>query len=286
MGKRSRCRFPLKFRQSCRSYLNLSFFCKITLVYPSSFHMNPPTYEFLGTQQFSLARFRNMKQLDFELALWQMLHLIISPKKVYRNIYHHKQTSNKWARDDPAFVIILVAMLLVTAVFYAIAYQVYFSQFLFLCLYMVLVDFFLVGVIVASATYWFSNTHLIGASAASIHSNQVEWAYCFDVHCNSFFPVFLCTYVIQFFLIAFLKDDTLFSRLFGNTLYYAAACLYIYITFLGFNVLFINLGTSVFEKDIRISLPNWSDFFDLCNFHLLLFYFSSHVECLFSEMMI
>jgi hypothetical protein len=28
-------------------------------------------------------------QMDFEMALWEMLNLIIAPKKVFRSIYYH-----------------------------------------------------------------------------------------------------------------------------------------------------------------------------------------------------
>ncbi|TKA77641.1 hypothetical protein B0A55_04620 [Friedmanniomyces simplex] len=29
--------------------------------------------------------------MDFETAVWEMTHLIIAPKKVFRNIYYHKR---------------------------------------------------------------------------------------------------------------------------------------------------------------------------------------------------
>jgi hypothetical protein len=52
--------------------------------------------------------------MDFEVALWQMLYLCISPVKVYRSVYYHKQTRNRWARDDPAFVVLLMLGILGT----------------------------------------------------------------------------------------------------------------------------------------------------------------------------
>jgi hypothetical protein len=33
---------------------------------------------------------------DFELAAWQMTYLFFAPKRVYRNVYYHKQTKNTW----------------------------------------------------------------------------------------------------------------------------------------------------------------------------------------------
>lgn len=54
-----------------------------------------------------LRRLFRFKQMDFEFALWQMLYLFTSPQKVYRNFHYRKQTKDQWARDDPAFLVLL-----------------------------------------------------------------------------------------------------------------------------------------------------------------------------------
>lgn len=64
---------------------------------------------------------------------------------------------------------------------------------------------------------------------------KVEWAYAFDVHCNSFFPVFLILYVLQFFFMPLLQRSNWISILVGNTMYLCATVWYIYGTFLGYN---------------------------------------------------
>ena len=66
---------------------------------------------------------------------------------------------------------------------------------------------------------------------------HVEWMYCFDVHCNAFFPFFLITYILQFFFLRVVKSPNLIGRLVGNTIYFSAFCYYSYITFLGYNAL-------------------------------------------------
>lgn len=30
-------------------------------------------------------------QMDFEMAVWEMTHLLIAPKKVFKSIYYHKR---------------------------------------------------------------------------------------------------------------------------------------------------------------------------------------------------
>ncbi|TPX45046.1 hypothetical protein SeLEV6574_g04129 [Synchytrium endobioticum] len=179
-------------------------------------------------------RIKNIPSMDFEFALWQMLYLCISPRRVYRNIYYHKQTKNQWARDDPAFLVLLSLCLAITAVAYGIAYSSGFVGTLKLMLYMIFVDFVLVGLVVSTAAWAFSNRFLIQHHMHSVEQS-VEWAYAFDVHCNSFLPQFLMTYVIQFFFIPIVKQDRWICTFLGNTIYFIACSYYVFITFLGYN---------------------------------------------------
>ena len=73
----------------------------------------------------------------------------------------------------------------------------------------------------------------------SIHSTdqKLEWAYCFDVHCNGFVPIFLFTYLIQFLSLPLLNRQGWVPALLSNILYLAAITFYWYITFLGYNAL-------------------------------------------------
>ena len=70
--------------------------------------------------------------MDFDFALWQMLYLFYKPQNVYRNfqyrkvswrsdikmdiIYYFQETKAQFARDDPAFLVLLAALLLVSTV--------------------------------------------------------------------------------------------------------------------------------------------------------------------------
>ncbi|KAK2497744.1 hypothetical protein MC885_007896 [Smutsia gigantea] len=54
-----------------------------------------------------LRRLFRFRQMDFEFAAWQMLYLFTSPQRVYRNFHYRKQTKDQWARDDPAFLVLL-----------------------------------------------------------------------------------------------------------------------------------------------------------------------------------
>ena len=53
--------------------------------------------------------------MDFEFAMWQAVYLLVNPQQVYRNFAYRKQTKNQYARDDPAFLVLISIILTFTA---------------------------------------------------------------------------------------------------------------------------------------------------------------------------
>ncbi|PVU99274.1 hypothetical protein BB559_000859 [Furculomyces boomerangus] len=123
----------------------------------------------------------NWRHVDFEYATWEMLYLIISPKRVYRNIYYHKQTKNQWSRDDPAFLILQIGALLgkynsmiflgtflISKIVFSIGYGLIHGAgargLITVFVKLVLVNYILFGVIMACLTW---NIH--------VSEQQVEW---------------------------------------------------------------------------------------------------------------
>uniref|UniRef100_A0A6B2LFX4 UNC-50 family protein n=1 Tax=Arcella intermedia TaxID=1963864 RepID=A0A6B2LFX4_9EUKA len=184
-------------------------------------------------------RMFKVKQMDIEETMWQMLNLCLNPKKVYERTRYHKQTKNQWARDDPAFVAITIYCLIITSSAYAIAFNERgFMQIVHLIFWSIIVDFLIFGVLTATVGWYLSNKFLIHQEPG-LHSveQSVEWLYAFDVHCNSFFPLFILLYVIQYLLIPILYSTSWFMAFLSDTLYLIAACYYYYITFLGYTIL-------------------------------------------------
>ncbi len=64
------------------------------------------------------------------------------------------ETKNQWARDDPAFVVLLSLYLTLSAIAYGLVYKVGVLGMLRLILYMVGVDFLAVGAVVATFNWW------------------------------------------------------------------------------------------------------------------------------------
>ncbi|KAK6916391.1 UNC-50 [Dillenia turbinata] len=171
------------------------------------------------------------QQMDIEYTFWQMLHLCTSPKVVYQHTKYHKQTKNQWARDDPAFVVISSLLLIVATLAHCAAehicadsssmvlsstrYDHTTAHAVFVVISVLLFHFLLTGVAVASCC----------------------WLYAFDVHCNSFFPMFVMLYVIHYFISPLLVAHGFIPLLLSNLLFMVAVSYYHYLNFLGYDVL-------------------------------------------------
>lgn len=174
------------------------------------------------------------RELDFDYAFWQIFHLCFSPSRVYRNTKYHRQTKNQWARDDPAFLLILMYLVVLTDVAYLVCFQVYGISLLGFLLRDVF-WFVLISCLLTFSFRFFCNQFLRLPGMAM--ESRVEWLYALDVHCNSFLLFCLVNYVVRYFLLPVLYGKGLISLFFSNVIYFTAVCIYLYIAFLGYNIL-------------------------------------------------
>ncbi|KAF8237381.1 UNC-50 [Tricholoma matsutake] len=183
-------------------------------------------------------RLHRFHQMDFELAAWQLTYLCLAPRRVYRNVYFHKQTKNTWARDDPAILVLIFACLCVSAVAWSVVYSYSIFETIELAFFMVVRDYLLTGMAVATVLWFISNRLLLSPPSHSTPADsRVEWAYAFDVHTNAFFPFYLTLYLAQLFLLPVIFKDNWVCLWVGNTLYLAAFAQYTYGIYLGLNAL-------------------------------------------------
>ncbi|KAL1131200.1 hypothetical protein AAG570_010818 [Ranatra chinensis] len=190
-----------------------------------------------------LRRLFKFDQMDFEFAFWQMTYLFISPQKVYRNFQYRKQTKSQFARDDPAFLVLLIIWLCVASVGFTFVLGLSFTAFFRFLLYILFVDCIAVGLCVATILWIISNQYLLKPSCKGL---DVEWGYAFDVHLNAFFPPLIILHIVQlFFYQVFISKQWLISRIFGNSLWLISFAYYTYITFLGYSSLQILHRTQV-----------------------------------------
>jgi len=147
-----------------------------------------------------LRRLLHYKQMDFEFAFWQMVYLLSNPKVVYKNFTYRKKTKAQFARDDPAFLVLLAGWLVVSSAGFAVVLGIGFVSFVKFLLYVIFVDCIGVGLVIATMLWFVSNKFLL--KNANNMDIDVEWGYCFDVHLNAFFsaisyPAFRPTFLLQ-----------------------------------------------------------------------------------------
>ena len=174
-------------------------------------------------------------QWDVELVLYQLWAACASPRRLSKLTQTRKQTKNAWARDDPVFLLLLLALLTGCSLAFSVAYS-FTSPLDYAWLATEAVfNFFASGVVVCSIARWVANTHL-RASAPAPHSveQEVEWMYAWDVHCNSYVALLGWTHVGVLLGLPYLMSDGWGPTLVGNAIYAAAYLHYLYVTFSGY----------------------------------------------------
>eukprot|EP00927_Polykrikos_kofoidii_P078724 TRINITY_DN7553_c0_g1_i1.p1 TRINITY_DN7553_c0_g1~~TRINITY_DN7553_c0_g1_i1.p1 ORF type:complete len:246 (+),score=30.10 TRINITY_DN7553_c0_g1_i1:136-873(+) len=210
-------------------------------------HMESERPSFAASPSFSeyMRRMIQYAQMDIDYTFAQMIYLCLAPRKVYQLTSYRKQTKNQWARDDPAFIVVLIFFLAISAIAYGLALQIRGTGFLRILSLFICCHFALSGAAIATLSWFISNKYLRVKSFHGVEQ-RMEWMYAFDIHCNAFFPLFLVLYVIHYFLLPFLVQPTTAAMLVSNALYAVALCYYLYITSLGYSALPFLERTEVF----------------------------------------
>ena len=199
-----------------------------------------------------------LSHMDFEYAIWLMVNLCTSPRTAFRSTLYHSRTKHQWARDDPAFLVVLLYLLLVASAAWSFAFaQRTPAAVLGLFLYHAAVDLLLLGATLSTIGWWLANNYLhesqgagdrepghIGgwpathaAPSTSRRHEAVEWLYAFDVHCNAFLPLYTLLHVAQYLLLPLLLRPGFLPAVLSNALYAVAFSAYHYLTFLGYSEL-------------------------------------------------
>merc|ERR550532_441970 len=221
-----------------------------------------------------LRRIFHFRQMDFEFAIWQMLYLFYKPQNVYRNFQYRKvefennirqrqsrikstlskiifqETKAQFARDDPAFLVLLAALLLVSTAGFSFVLGIHVWGFIKFLLYVIFVDLIGVGLVIATCLWYVSNKFLL---KPTIREQDVEWGFCFDVHLNAFIPILVILHFVQLFIYhAIIEKDMFIATLLGNSMWLLALSYYIYITFLGYSSLNMLTRTHYFLAPLTI----------------------------------
>ncbi|AET40738.1 Gmh1p Ecym_6362 [Eremothecium cymbalariae DBVPG len=177
--------------------------------------------------------FKSPRNLDFESAMWDMVNLIVKPRKAFRASYYRRQIKHRLSRDDPSFFILQIFLLSLSSTFWSLEYGHSFTEFLKIMINMIFIDFFLFGFVMATLFWIILNRPNL--KFRSSQDSKVEWAYCFDVHCDAFLIIWVLLYFLQFLLLPLINLHRWISLFIGNTLYCVAIGYYFVLTFYGYS---------------------------------------------------
>ena len=163
-----------------------------------------------------LRRMVHFNQMDFDSALAQMMYLCTSPEKASKVAKSRKLTKNHWYRDDPAFMVLLLGSIIVICVCYYVAIMaplgISVTALIRFVLYEVVVNFIILGIVLSTLFWYFSNKYLHGRGQMHEVRQPMEWQYAFDVHCNALFSFIMISAVLHFFLLPLVLTDTFIAR--------------------------------------------------------------------------
>jgi hypothetical protein len=201
--------------------------------------------EFLITIFFLKISFHNLAQT------YNHQILSCSPSKLTLTLSDRfTETKNQWARDDPAFVAILLALLTVTTIAYALALGPLGVAATFeLLAWNVLVDFLLEAVVIATAAWLLCNRYLRVRGGLHTHSLEPVGSSGSTLLTFTAMPSFRSSCYSTLHNTSFglcLLSDRFVATLTANTLYLLAHAYYWHVTFLGYNALPFLQKTIVF----------------------------------------
>jgi hypothetical protein len=188
-----------------------------------------------------LYRLFSPRQMDFPFALSQMVDLLLRPSSLRASTRMRKQIKNQWSRDDPAFALLLGALILAGTISYAFCFAAWNPlHFLRLTLGGLLFEYLILGSLLATAIRAYVNAYMRIQRLHAVEQS-VEWAYAWDVHCNALFCAYVLVAPAQYGLLPLLptggEGSSLIATLLTNTLWLSGLCYYAYITFLGYSAL-------------------------------------------------
>lgn len=211
---------------------SLNNYPRSTSPLPAPANYQPTTASAAVKRYKYIRRLFKFNQMDFEFAAWQMVYLFVSPQKVFRNFNYRKHTKSQFARDDPAFLVLLSVWLFLSSICLGLAMTLTAGKVALFVLFVVFVDFIGAGVVVSTLLWYVSNKYL----RRDQDGPDVEWGYAFDVHINAFFPPLSLLHFFQIVLFEnVLFRETFLSCLVANSFWLASIIYYLYITFLGYS---------------------------------------------------
>ena len=174
-----------------------------------------------------MKKFYHFKQIDYYFAYMNIIYCF-SPINLAEMAKTRKHLKNKYARDDPGFLLILIINLFISSICFNLTFGK-FSLFkifhiFFLQTFVMLI---LSGLIIALISKIFFDNYL-SASA----SQSIEYTHAFDIHTNSFVTFYFFSIIIPYFLLPICAKDNKFFQIFiSNVLFFYGILYYFYVSY-------------------------------------------------------
>jgi hypothetical protein len=175
-------------------------------------------------------------QWDVDYALYQLLLAVTDPHKLYKLTQHRKQSKNQWARDDPAFAILLYALHAVAFLAWGVAYGYLTSPLLLAYLVVSSTVWQVVVGVATAAVSWYSANRWCRTVIAAPHSveQRVEALYAWDVHTNALVAS-AAIHLLGLYAVAPLAlAPGVWGTVLGNCVWVVGHTAYLYVSFWGY----------------------------------------------------
>jgi hypothetical protein len=174
-----------------------------------------------------LKKFYHFKQIDYYLAYMNIIYCF-SPLNLAEMSKTRKHLKNKYSRDDPGFLLIIIINLFISSICFNLTlsnFSIYkiFNIF-FVQTFVLLI---LSGLIIALITKILFDNYLNCSSSQSI-----EYTHAFDIHTNSFVSFYFFSIIIPYFLLPICsKDHKLFEIFISNIFFFYGILYYFYVSY-------------------------------------------------------
>ena len=143
-----------------------------------------------------MKKFYHFKQIDYYFAYMNILYCF-SPINLAEMAKTRKHLKNKYARDDPGFLLIIIINLFISSICFNITLDKFsFWKIFHIFFLQTFVMLILSGLIIALISKIFFDNYLIVSPSQSI-----EYTHAFDIHTNSFVTFYFFSIIINYFLL-------------------------------------------------------------------------------------
>ena len=174
-----------------------------------------------------MKKFYHFKQIDYYFAYMNILYCF-SPINLAEMAKTRKHLKNKYARDDPGFLLIIIINLFISSICFNITLDKFsFWKVFHIFFLQTFVMLILSGLIIALISKIFFDNYLTVSPSQSI-----EYTHAFDIHTNSFVTFYFFSIIINYFLLPICGKDNKFFQIFiSNVLFFYGILYYFYVSY-------------------------------------------------------